>query len=327
MVVWTFYGVLRLEGRHLFCLCVIDLPLFTENGWNFGGLAWWKGWIRLIILSAFLYGISELRSFRNKRFLGLSLLFTGPIDSQNLAQLILIFGLRQKAIQIIAQCIDIQKLWIGHSSDLRIDRWNIAKVIGFSVFLKLILLRRTEYFLPLSWIVFVNGCAGFGSLAWGGSLHAIFEVIVCLHNLAFTVVAFVGFVVVEVWVRDRHWIGIVSILTNNFLLLLWRDSKSHFLHRSLNCTFFHFSSFITFLSFIPNISINLRFFVLLLSNFANFLSLPHIILLSILSFLDGIDHLWEDVPIRKKWVIHIQKSNYKWYHISLRSLNVFLNSL
>lgn len=126
MVVWTFYGVLRLEGCHLFGLCVIDLALFAEDCRNSGGLARGKGWARLKILFAFLDGIPKLRSFLNKRLLALSLFFIGPIDSQNLAQLILILGLRQETIQIVTQGIDIQKFRISHASSLRIDRRNIA---------------------------------------------------------------------------------------------------------------------------------------------------------------------------------------------------------
>lgn len=165
MVVWAFYGVLRLESCHLFGLCVFNLPFFAEDCWNFGGLARSKGWTRLIILFALLNGIPELRPFLNKRLLALSLFFIGPIDSQNLAQLILILGLRQETIQIVTQCIDIQKFRIPHASSLRIDRRNIAKVIALAIFLKLVLLRRTKHFMSLYWLVFLNRSANVSRFA------------------------------------------------------------------------------------------------------------------------------------------------------------------
>lgn len=130
-------------------------------------------------------------------------------------------------------------------------------------------------------------------------------------DLAFAVVAFVGFAVVEVGIGNWGWIVVVLILITGFLFRLRRHSESHLLHGPLNHIPSHSSSLIPFLILIPNISLDLRFLVLL-PNLSNLLPLfHHILLLSVLSLLDGIDHLREDVPIRKKRVIHIQKYNYK----------------
>ena len=257
MVVRIFYRILRLESRHLFGLCVVDLPFLTEDGWDFGCFAGGKGWSRLIKLFAFLDGIPKLRLFLNKRSLVLSLFFVGPINSQNLTQLILVLGLCQETVQIIAQRINIQKLRISHASSLRVDRRYVVQIVALAVFLKLVLLRRTEDLLSLDWLVLFDGSAGVGSIAGVGSLHAVFQVVVGLLDLALAIVTFVGFAVIEVGVGDWCLVLVVLILVNGLLLGLRWHSKGHLRRWSLKPRPSLHWSFIPLLILIPDISLNL----------------------------------------------------------------------
>jgi hypothetical protein len=163
-------GLLLLLCRVYLCANIINPAFFTEDSWHFRHVTVallqiinWCGSLRqsfglavvlivliawdFIIAPAVLAPLSESRASFLLRFHRTRLLsFVRAFNAQNFAQLLLVFGLSQKFVEVITECIYIEKLRIAHPR--RVDGRTVLQIVVPPVLLKAVLLRRTHHLLP-----------------------------------------------------------------------------------------------------------------------------------------------------------------------------------